>query len=96
MVTDDARDIHVPFSGAVSCQKIIKTMAHFADENGHPRPLIVEVHGHVHAVAFSEKPVHRILDVFPPDNEVFQLPFKSHEKVLFDRINVLVDIYDVS
>ena len=46
--------------------------------------------------AFSEKPVHRILDVFPPDDEVFQLPFKSHEKVLFDRINVLVDIYDVS
>ena len=96
VVTDDAGNFDVPFSGAVACEKVVEAVAHFAHKDGHARRFVAEIEIVRHLIALGIERPDDIMQFFAGNEEVFQLPFDAHEKHIVEMIDILVEIHDVA
>ena len=96
VVADDARNFDVPFAGAVTREKIVEAVAHFAHEDSHARRFVAEIEIIRHLIALGVECPDDVVQLFARNEEVLQLPFDAHEKHIVQMIDILVEIDDVA
>ena len=70
-------------------------MAHLADENGHTGTYVVEIKAEGHLIALGVKSGDVFLDLVTGNEEIIQLPFKTHEENTILTVDILVEVDDV-
>ena len=96
VVTHNAWNFDIPFTGAITREEIVETVAHFADKNGHTWRFVAKVEVKCHLIAMGIKRLDNVVKLFTRNEKLVELPFDAHEKHVVDVIDVLVKIDDVA
>lgn len=96
VVAHDERDIHLPFSAAVSCEHIVQTVRVLRNEDRHPRRLSGKVKGPVQVERLGHLFLELGFDGCVGHLKAVQIPLHTHKEhpVLF--IDMLVDLQNVA
>ena len=88
--------VDIKLSSLVSCQKVVKAVAHLADENSHSWFYVVEVEVARHRIFLSVQSVEILFYFISWYEEFVEFPFHSHKEYSVLPVDILVKVYDVT
>ena len=96
MIADDARNVNHKLSSFPASQQVVEAMAHLAHKNRHARLHVVEIKIERNSVALCVESRDVFLNLVTWNQEVVEFPFYTHKKHRVNRVNILVQVNDVS
>ena len=96
VVGHDAGDIDIEFACLIACEKVVEAMVHFRYKECHAWAYVAEVEAELHVVALCIEGTDVLFELLCGYEEFLECPFDTHEEVLFDMIDILVEVDDVS